>query len=129
MDILALKEQILEAKLNLLRHQRNKYAAVARNSFIEAKDYSQQQRESLSNLYDLKQIVLSQIAQFNFDEHRLRDYAELNELLMEFHPIEFQRVVRKKKGRTDIEKTIIHCWEYRKELYDVVKKEIQAIEY
>jgi hypothetical protein len=129
MDILALKEQILEAKLDLLRHQRNKYSAAARNSFIEAKEFLLLQRESLSKLYDLKQIVLYQIAKFDFNEFRLRDYAELNELLLEFHPIEFQSVVSKKKGRTNLEKTIIDCWEYRKELYEVVKKEIQAIDY
>ena len=129
MDILGLKEQILLGKLELLKHQQLKYNAVQRQTFGEAQKFRELEQKSLDRLVALKEDLLKRIASFDFEIHSLRNYAELNELLMEFHPIEFRKLVRKEKSKSIIEAAIQHCWEYRKDLYSLISKEISDTDF
>ena len=90
MDYFKLKEEILTEKLKLIRFQKEKNEAVKNQDFEKASNLRDLEKQSYDKVQELKSAVLEQLSAFDIHEEKLDVYLELQEMLFEFHPIQFR---------------------------------------
>ncbi len=90
MAINIIKEKILEAKLNLFRIQLEKNTVVKNQHYEEAARLREQEKQIRELIENLRCVVLKSIHTLKVEHGSVSDYALLQNLLLEFHSIDFQ---------------------------------------
>jgi hypothetical protein len=126
MDYFKLKEDILTEKLKLIRFQKEKNEAVKNQDFEKAANLRDLEKQSYDKVQELKSAVLEQLSTFDVHEEKLDVYLELQEMLFEFHPIQFRYDNLSHSSLTDINHAVSTYWQIRNEAYFNFKKYIEG---
>ena len=126
MDYFKLKEEILTEKLKLIRFQKEKNEAVKNQDFEKASNLRDLEKQSYDKVQELKSAVLEQLSAFDIHEEKLDVYLELQEMLFEFHPIQFRYNNLSHSSLTDINHAVSTYCQIRSEAYFNFKKYIEG---
>ena len=117
MDTYKYKEKILKEKLELLKWKKLKDDALTKQIFNEAAKFRDEETVAKNTLNATKEEILSEIRNFSLDKGKLDYYLQLNELLLEFHPIEFQNDRFLIPSTVAIEESVRDYWKTRNNIY------------
>jgi hypothetical protein len=117
-----LKENILEAKLNLFRTQADKSIAVKEQHYEKAAHLRVQEKHIREHIENLKNNVLKTIHISKGEQGSISDYLLCNELLLEFHPIEFQHDCSNIQSIEAIDNYMNCYWRIREQIQDDLMK-------
>lgn len=117
MDILLLKEKILEAKLELFRVRRDKQIFVRKQEYEVATTLREAEAEIRERLHDLKHEVIFAIEQSVSSSFDPETFLELHALLLEFQPEDFRSDTRQEKSMEAIMAHVEHYWSMKQAVY------------
>ena len=121
-----LKGKILTEKLNVYNLNIEKNEAVRNQNFYQASQLRDQEKHSYEKLQELKQDVLDQLSSLEGRDEKIELYLDLQELLFEFHPIQFRNDNLKNPNLSDVQLSVAKYWQIRSETYIDFKKFIEA---
>ena len=122
MDLQTLKENILEAKLNLFRTQLEKSAAVKGLHYEEAAHLRGQEKLIREQIEKLKTVVVNLIHTSKGEEGTIADYVLCQDLLLEFHSIDFQYDCATTQSIEAIDNYMNCYWRIREQMQDDLMK-------
>lgn len=117
MDYFKLKEEILTEKLKIIRFQKEKNEAAKNQDFEKASNLRDLEKQSYDKVKELKSAVLEQLSAFEVHEEKLDAYLELQDMLFEFHPIQFRNENLSHSSFTDVNHAVSTYWKIRSEAY------------
>jgi hypothetical protein len=126
MEYMDLQEKILSLKLESLRFQKEKNMEAQKKSFEKAAGLRDKEKQSNETLEELRQHVINLIHSYDFTNRNFEDYLNLNELLMEFHPIQFRTDHMSNINLEDPKPAVEFYWQSREVLYANFKYLISA---
>lgn len=125
-SIKILKGEILAEKLNVYNLNIEKNEAVRHQNFYQASQLRDQEKHSYEKLQELKLEVLDQLSSIEGRDEKIEIYLDLQELLFEFHPIQFRNDNLRHPNLSDVQLSVAKYWQIRSETYIDFKKFIEA---
>lgn len=83
--------RIYELKLESEKLKSEKNFAAKNQYFEKASNYRDLEKKAIDELFEIESNVIKLIVDFDFNSQSLEYYLELNELLLEFHPLALKR--------------------------------------
>jgi hypothetical protein len=125
-ELKILKGKILTEKLNVYNLNIEKIEAVRNQNFYQATQLRDQEKQSYQKLQELKLEVLEKLSAIVIQDDKIELYLDLQELLFEFHPIQFRNDSLKHSNLSDVQLSVAKYWQIRIETYNDFKKFIEA---
>lgn len=113
MDVVATKEQILLAKLQLHQAEQAKRKAILDQNFALATVLHEDVKRPRQLLLDIKNAILEHLSLIDAPMANLGQYTALQELLLEFHPVDFKWEVAESTSLAEINSTVAKYWQHR----------------
>ncbi|MFM1829019.1 MAG: hypothetical protein RL624_1260 [Bacteroidota bacterium] len=125
MNFESIRIRIYELKLEREKFKLEKNRAVKIQNFAEAANYRDLEKKALLDLLAIQSNIVSLVNYYDFRSKSIDYFLELNELLLEFHPMELKRKTQKLRNLPEIETELIMIWNSRSLLFMRVNEIIQ----
>lgn len=109
--------RIYELKLEKERLRVKKERVVRLQYWEEASKYRDLEKVAVEELLEIQDSIIKQLSEFDFSKESMEDYLALNELLLEFYPIELKRNAQLLKSLPQINNELAVIWNARSLLF------------
>lgn len=109
--------RIYELKLEKEKLRIEKERVVKLQHWEAAAKWRDLEKVAVEELLEIQVSINEQLSEFDFSKESIEDYLALNELLLEFHPLELKRNAQLLKSLPQINNELIVIWNARSLLY------------
>lgn len=117
--------RIYELKLELARVRAEKEKVVKSQHWEAAAKCRDLEKPAVEEFLEIQDSIIKQLSEFDFSKESMEDYLALNELLLEFHPIELKRNAQQLKSLPQINNELTVIWNARSLLFLKINEIIQ----
>ena len=109
--------RIYELRLEKEKLRIEKERVVKLQHWEAAAKWRDLEKVAVEELLEIQVSIIEQLSEFDFSKESMEDYLALNELLLEFHPIELKRNAQLLKSLPQINNELTVIWNARSLLF------------